>query len=234
MDNEHGCDLYELAREMSRRHATQPLDKLSGLFYLLRTTKLPCYDAKKTSEDVWEQCFRLLPNEQRADILLNFPYRGSEEQWFPTWAQVLDWPVRDPEYDHMRSRISPDHIKTIPGVSLIISNTWIIPDASIESDNLGEYKVTINNLPFGFYLPYLFQKSIDVQDPIFTLVTADLTHAHNWVVCKAIDRRQWVGTDIDQGVGEFKVLKKVGIIRTDSSSELLVRGLLQRMGCLFI
>ena len=74
-----------------------------------------------------------------------------------------------------------------------------------------------------------------MQDPVFTLAAAGLAHAHNWVVCKAIDRRQWAGADIDQGVGgEVRVLKKVGIMRTDSSSELLARGLLQRMDCLFV
>ena len=47
-----------------------------------------------TSEGFWRQCFHLLPVERKAEILFDFPYRG---QWFPTW---LDWPARDPEYDH--------------------------------------------------------------------------------------------------------------------------------------
>ena len=226
VDSQHGCDLYELAQEMSRRNATQLVDKLAGLFYLLRTTKLPCYDEKKTSEDIWGQCFHLLPSEQKTEILLNFPYRGSDEQWFPTWAQVLDWPVRDPEYDHKRSQISQKLITTTAGeVSLFISDIWTLPDAILsESDNAGQYEVKIGNLLFGFYQPYLSQRPINIQDPVFTLAIANLGQAYNWVVCKALDRP----------LAKFKVLKKVGVIRTDSSSELLVGRLLQKRDCFFV
>ena len=238
VDSPDGCELYELAREMSRRHATQPVDKLAGLFYLLRTTKLPCYDAKKMGEDIWKQCFYLLPPAQQAQILFNFPYRASEEQWFPTWAQVLDWPLRDPEYDHMRSWIEPGLIKTIPqdGVPLFIRDTRTISDTTlIKTNHPGEYKIRINNLTFGFYEPYLSQKPISMEGhPVFTLAAAHLGHAHNWVVCRAIAKYQWAGADADLWVAEFKVLKKVGVLRTDTSSELLVRGLLQSVDCLFI
>ena len=62
-----------------------------------------------------------------------------------------------------------------------------------------------------------------MQDqPVFTLATADLGHAHNWVVCKAIEKR--VGIDVTLGVPEVTVLKKVGIIRTDTCGELMVGG----------
>ena len=238
VDCASGCELYELAREMSRRHATQPVDKLAGLFYLLRTTKLPCYDAKKTSEDIWKQCFYLLPLEQKAQILFTFPYRASEEQWFPTWAQVLDWPVRDPEYYHIRPSISLGFIKAIPEeVPLFINNIQTISNATlIETDNPSEYQVKINNSLFSFYQPYLLQKPINIEDhPVFTLAAIQLGHGHNWLVCRAATKYHWVGADVvDLGVAEFKILKKVGVLRTDTSSELLVRGLVQSVDCLFI
>ena len=240
VDGPYGCELYELVREMSRRHATQPVDKLAGLFYLLRTTKLPCYDAKKPSEDIWKQCFYLLPPVQKAQILFNFPYRASEEQWFPTWAQVLEWPIRDPEYDHKRSWIEPDLIKTFQEeVPLFISNIQTISDATlIKTKSPGEYKIEINNLTFGFYQPYLSQQPINMEDPpVFTLAAAHLGHAHNWLVCRAAEKYQWAGADAGDaglGVAEFKILKKVGVLRTDTNSELLVRGLVQTVDCLFI
>ena len=254
VDSEHGCEVYDLAREMTRRFATNKVDKLSGLFYLLRTTKLPCYDENKDSEDIWRQCFHLLPPNQKAEILLNFPYRASDKQWFPTWAQILGWPVRDPECDHIRSQ-SLLALKKISGESsFFIRNIWTIPgvfiteieapdsfapDASVGGSDIipVEYEVKINNWLFGFYMPYLSQKPIEIQDDhVFTLATADVGHDHNWVVCKAIDRSQWVGTDIDPGVAEFKVLKKVGVIRTDACSEILEHSvsLLQQTDCLFI
>ena len=99
---------------------------------------------------------------------------------------------------------------------------------------------------FGFYLPYLSQTPINVQDqPVFTLAIAiaDLGHAHayNWVVCRAVGKR--VGADVGlvgrNRVAEVNVLTKVGVIRTDACSDLLVGGengnsLLKKMDCLFV
>ena len=91
---------------MAKRHTSQDVDKISGLFYLLRITQLPCYDGEMDSGDFWKQCFHLFPVERKSEILFDFPYRGGDEEWFPTWAQVLDWPIRDPEYDHMHMRFT--------------------------------------------------------------------------------------------------------------------------------
>jgi len=95
-----GCSLYGLAREMSRRDATQATDKVAGLLYLLRPTQLPTYDAKVTDEDAWKRCFHVLPLARKMEILFDFPYRGNSNQWFPTWRQLLRWPELDHDYDH--------------------------------------------------------------------------------------------------------------------------------------
>ena len=230
VDSQDGCEVYELMREMIRRHASQPLDKLSGLFYLLGTTNLPCYDDKMTSEDIWGQYFHLLPPKRKAEILFDFPYRGTDDHWFPTWAQMLSWPVRDPECDHTRlpdlqlqDSLDLDQWE----MSLSVSNLWIIPCAVLfKTSNLGEYKVRVginNRSDFYFYLPYLSQKPIDLGEPEFALATADLGHAYNWVVCRVI-----------KGSTSDYVLKKVGVMRTDSCSQLRVGGLLERKNCRFI
>ena len=239
VDSPRGCEVYDLVREMIRRHASQPLDKLSGLLYLLRTTKLPCYDDKMSTEDIWRKCFYLLPPERKAEILFDFPYRGLDKQWFPTWAQVLDWPVRDPDYDHIRPQSLPASMRDIEGkMSFFIRNIWAIPDVVIyDTDNSGEYKVKINNRFFGFYLPYLLQEPIKVQDqPIFTLATMELGHTHNWVICRAIGKQLGAGVDLE--VVKVNVLKKVGVLRTDFCSELSIGEhgvpLLQKMDCLFV
>ena len=245
VDSSCGCEVYELAREMTKRHASQPIDKISGLFYLLRTTKLPCYDSQMTSEDFceefWRQCFTLLPAGRKAEILFDFPYRGLDKQWFPTWGQLLDWPARDGEYDHTRTQISPDLMQSIPGeTSFFVSRIWTIPYAVFYKPNVtGEYRVKINNKLFGFYPPYLLQKPMNTQDQsVFTLATAELGHAHNWVVCEAIGKQ--AGTDFGLvGVAEVNILRKVGVVRTDSCGDLLVGGengmsLVQKMDCVFI
>ena len=233
VDSEDGCEVYELMREMIKRHASQPLDKLSGLFYLLGTTKLPCYDDKMTSEDIWRQCFHLLPLKRKAEILFDFPYRGTDDHWFPTWAQMLSWPVRDPECDHIRlsdlqlqDSLDLDQWE----MSFSVSNLWIIPCAVLlKTSNPGEYRVRVginNRSDFYFYLPYLSQEPIDLGEPEFALAIADLGHAYNWVVCRVIES--------PAKVAEFYVLKKVGVMRTDSCSQLFVSGLLERKDCRFI
>ena len=246
--SQYGCEVYELAQEMSGRHATQPVDKISGLFYLLQTTKLPCYDEKITSENFWQQCFHLLPVNRKAEILFDFPYRGSDEQWFPTWAQMLDWPALNLNFQHVRSgQGQGQHTQNLQKETLFfLSNLWTVPHAVLEeTDSLGVYEVNISNGLFCFYMPYLSQKPINVQDqPVFTLATAipdlDDPHAHiyNWVVCEAIEKR--VGAEFGLvGVAGVNVLKKVGVLRTDECCELLVGGvnggsLLQKMDCLFV
>ena len=94
------CGLYELTREMLTQFASSPVDKLAGLFYLLRTLQLPCYDATTTDEEVWARSFHLLHLTRRVEVLLDFPYRASDSQWFPTWRQVMEWPERDPNFNH--------------------------------------------------------------------------------------------------------------------------------------
>ena len=293
VDGPHGCEVYELVQEMNKRHASQPVDKISGLFYLLRTTKLPCYDTQMSCEEFWKQCFHLLPHERKAEILFDFPYRGTD-QWFPTWTQVLKWPTRDPAYLHKRFQSSPNLMKNVLGdTSFFISNLLTISHAVLsKSEKPGEYEVRIGGSPFGFYLPFVSQKPIELIQgqssktfglanetvnlaksfvpssstvkgfvpgaskvssfvpksfvpksfssdkpppgkPIFTLATMDVGPAHNWVVCKAIQKK--VGADAGLvGVSEVTVLKKVGVIRTDACSELLVANVLQRMDCLFV
>ena len=116
--------------------------------------------------------------------------------------------------DHMRSKCSPGLMNILGEMSFFISNIWTISDAILlETDKPGEYEVKINNsvVSIYFYLPYLSQKPLSVEgEPIFTLATANLGHAHNWVVCKAIEKR--VGADVNLGVAEVNVLKKVGVV----------------------
>ena len=253
VDSLHGCEIYELMREVAKGYASNPVNNILELLYLLRTTKLPCYSEHKYCEDFWAQCFHLLPFERKAEILFNFPYRGS--QWFPSWEQMRAWPVRDPGYDHMRFQSPLNSMRNIPWQnSFFISNIWIIPHAvllktkrtgryngkirnrlfgSNAAKNSSEYEVQINNRVFGFFLPYLSQELIDEQDqPVFTLAAAELGHAHNWVVCRAMEN--------DLGVAEVNVLKKVGVIRMDFRGELFdgaehgVSSLLQKMDCLFV
>jgi len=105
VDSPSGCSVYDLVKQMSKRHSTQPIDKVAGLLYLLRTTQLPTYDGDVSAEDAWTRCFHVLPFARKIEILFDFPYRARAEKmetcssakpnttyyrrWFPTWRQLM-------------------------------------------------------------------------------------------------------------------------------------------------
>ena len=104
IDSPSGCSVYKLVKQMAKRYAAQPTDKVAGLFYLLHTTQLPTYDAGISDGDAWASCFHVLPFGRKIEILFDFPYGGDSTshdcQWFPAWRQLMEWPDRDPAYDH--------------------------------------------------------------------------------------------------------------------------------------
>ncbi|KAF8464262.1 hypothetical protein BDZ91DRAFT_822477 [Kalaharituber pfeilii] len=194
------------------------------MFYLLRTTQLPTYNENISDETAWRQCFHVLPYERKIEILFDFPYRGREEQWFPMWKQLMEWPDHDPDYQHAaaewpQSRGIPELIH--PGrslehkPSLFVSDIWAIPHILLQNTSNRAYEAKRGNKLLGFYFPYLSQAGIRTDYQQFTLATLDLEHTNNWVFGKCRP---------ENGEGQqvkLRVLKKVGVLRTDGISELL-------------
>ena len=131
-----GCSMYDLTREMSRRCASHPTDKVAGLFYLLQTTELPTYDELINEEEAWGKCFHVLPFRRKFEILFDFPYRGPEH-WYPSWKQLMEWPERDDTYEHAAAEYQrdssipelipdPDIVQPQAGGSLFVGKIWAI------------------------------------------------------------------------------------------------------------
>jgi len=239
VDSPGGCSVYELAREMAKRYATQPTDKVAGLLYLLRTSELPTYDETITDEDAWRKCIPLLPLERKIELLFDFPYRGLlQGGWFPTWKQVLGWPERDPDLEHTRSGLQKDgvfELSPTPGTGIppteFICKVWAIPNVFFqETGDPNDYEVKIADKVFGFYSPYLVQQPINISNNRpFTLTAMFLGQSHNWVVCEYVGERKEkykpaenyeqkeILVDVD-----VVILRKIGVLRTDSCSELMV------------
>jgi len=236
VDSDAGCNVYELVREMSKRCASHPLDKVAGLFYLLRTTQLPTYDAAIDEESAWRQCFHVLPFGRKLEILFDCPFRGKEKQWFPTWRQMMEWPVRDPECDHAPAElpqgykfpqlIAPEqHISVHPW--FYVHDIWAISKAPVRKlTELNEYEVTTGGITVGFFCPYLAQTPITLTEQLLTLAIIKLGHTYNWAVCEELEVRSGPCnmSHENEEVVEVRIhiLKKVGVLRTDSSGELLV------------
>jgi len=251
VDSPGGCSVYELAQQMAKRYATQPADKVAGLFYLLRTTQLPTYDAGISDMDAWARCFHVLPFERKIEILFDFPYAGDsnghECQWFPTWRQLMDWPNRDPTYEHtvaicplnqahqqLAQAQKPEH--------LLVSDIWAISDVQLyQTHGRNEYEIDIGDENFGFYYPYVHQKPIETSSSgRYTLVITYPDHSYNWVVCESLGKRnKRYRTPNGLETVEIEPLRKLGVLRTDSCSELVLgRGrkdsILTKINALFL
>ena len=160
VDSAAGCTVYGLVKQMAKRHSTQPMDKVAGLLYLLRTTELPTYDAGVSDEDAWARCFHVLPFARRIEILFDFPYRAipatietGSNRWFPAWRQLMEWPDRDPTYDHSVAvwpekhdepeLASNNQLQPMGHGPLFLSNIWAISHTRIQAvdDEAKEYEI---------------------------------------------------------------------------------------------
>jgi len=252
VDSTSGCSVYELVQQMAKRYATQATDKVAGLFYLLRTTQLPTYNAGINDGDAWNRCFHVLPPERKIEILFDFPYAGDGAghncQWFPAWRQLMDWPTRDPTYDHnvavcpqnqgqlqLTQAQQPEH--------LFVLDIWAICDVCLcQTNEQHDYEINIGNETFGFYYPYVRQESIETSScGRYILATTYLESSYNWVVCESLGKRDETYTTPDGIIKtvEIEPLRKLGVLRTDSCSELILgRGRMdstvKRINALFI
>ncbi|KAF8459256.1 hypothetical protein BDZ91DRAFT_742073 [Kalaharituber pfeilii] len=231
-DSPSGCKVYELAKEMARRYASNPTDKVAGMFYLLRTTELPTYDEEISEETAWKQCFHVLPYRQKIEILFDFPYRGATEQWFPIWEQLMTWPDRDPSYEHTTAEW-PQSRKILELIhlgrdvtstpSLFVPGIWAITHVLLRNLSNRAYEVKRGDTLLGFYSPYLSHEAIETDYRQFTLATLEVEQTSNWLVCEELSS-QFGKYRCENGRSnniKLRVLKKVGVLRTDDISTLV-------------
>ena len=158
----------------------------------------------------------------------------------------MEWPERDPTYIHVRSAWPQDHenldlqpfkleATTHSSQSpLFVPNIWAISDAKVSQISHDQYEIMIGTRMFGFYSPYLQQTPIDLKSAShFTLTTVSLGHSNNWVVCELCETqsRKYGTASVD-----VEILRKVGVLATDSCSELLIHAgtslsMLKKINC---
>ncbi|KAF8436717.1 hypothetical protein BGX38DRAFT_1145344 [Terfezia claveryi] len=81
--------IIALAREMGLRRATNEVDKIAALSYLLHFEVLPLYSQKETVEQGWDRCLRSAPLSLLAELFFNCPCTGLLGL-FPTWPELSD------------------------------------------------------------------------------------------------------------------------------------------------
>jgi len=232
-----GCSVYHLAREMANRVATNPTDKVFGLSYLLRAKILPTYDETVSEEFAWKRCFHVLPFRKKLEILFDFPSRGTAQQWFPTWKQLMEWPQSNPDYEHHPTEWPQNYgvpETTNNGARFFIPNAWAISGVLHASEE-NEYILKGSDKSFVFYDPYLSQMRIEVSDQHeFTLVVLTVADFSNFVVCKKVGTKEELRKSNNGTEKWMKVvyLEKVGVLRTDHN---IIQGIIfKKINCLFV
>ena len=124
--------------------------------------------------------------------------------------------------------------------SLLVSNIWAITEARLwQTKKLNEYGVYVGGETFPFYYPYVCQQPIDPGR--YTLVTTFPDHSYNWVVCESLGKRDET-YKTPGGIiktAEVESLRKLGVLRTDSCSELVLGSgrkcsILKQINALFV
>lgn len=245
MDQEKGHgEVYRLVKEMRRRHASNDLDKVSGIFYLLRTTSLPTYLEGTLPSEAWEKSFHVLANQTQLELFFEFPYASNDGKWFPSWEQLLDWPDRNPSLQHLTRKAVLDiqhttvsgccHYGSNHGRLLMIERICVLPYVAIQhnTEAKGEYVIRTSQIAGGYHggrsrlIPSkrvhfhsVYANQMEIPDGMYFLVTPRPNISNNWVVCEQV--LGWTGGSTRFCPGECirklqaQIFRKVGVLRTD-------------------
>lgn len=237
------AEIYRLVKEMHRRSASDELDKVCGLFYLLRTTSLPTYLRGTPAGDAWEKSFHVLPDQTQLELLFDFPYPGSEGKWFPSWDQLLHWPDRDPALQHLTRQVELkvnhvrfagcSHLDSSHRQLLLVLSLFILPDVKLRHAELvGEYRIhtseiagqsnsghrrTVASKSIHFQRVYLEEDPTPIPEGMYYLITPRPSTSHNWVVCEPMTW-EWSGPPCSMECIcklHRQIFRKVGVLRTD-------------------
>ena len=83
-------DLFTAVEAVRLRQCATPVDRITGLAYLLGCETLPLYDPDQDVEDAWDSLVQVMNTSLRTDLLLWWAGEGSgKRQWRPSWEQLL-------------------------------------------------------------------------------------------------------------------------------------------------
>lgn len=105
VDGTYPTSIIALAQEMSRRHAANEIDKITGLSYLLKLKRLPVYSAVTDTEVAWQQSLQHMPQHHLLELMFHFPLVNSG-RWLPSWHDLLACPRTFVPYPDIRDDTS--------------------------------------------------------------------------------------------------------------------------------
>ncbi|SJL16898.1 uncharacterized protein ARMOST_20428 [Armillaria ostoyae] len=86
----HSHLVFDALSEMKKRASTKPLDKVTGLGYILDLNYLPIYDGAQSEEDAWAALVDAMFKYSQKDLLFFYPEPGDGSKcWRPSWNQIM-------------------------------------------------------------------------------------------------------------------------------------------------
>lgn len=85
------CGFFGLLKEMRERYASNEVDKVAGIGFLMLPASLPAFSERTTPEEAWTRCVHHMSSAMRDELLFRFPAPGDGgHSWFPSWKQIQD------------------------------------------------------------------------------------------------------------------------------------------------
>ncbi len=86
-------DVRELLEEMRKRVSTNPVDKIAGMAFLMRSFTILAYYESESLEDAWTALVNVMDGRCRGQ-LFSCPEPGNAgKKWRPSWDQVMTKPL---------------------------------------------------------------------------------------------------------------------------------------------
>ncbi len=86
-------DVFNVLADMQDRVATNPVDKIAGLAFPLRSTAIAAYHELGSLEDAWSALVDTMGARYRAQLFFLYPEPGNgHKKWRPSWEQVMRKP----------------------------------------------------------------------------------------------------------------------------------------------
>jgi hypothetical protein len=83
--------IYPLLLNMKGRSASNEVDRVAGLAYVLGSGTLPIYLPGELLEEAWSRLLETMNDNFRGDLLFLYPIPGTGRcLWAPSWKQIVD------------------------------------------------------------------------------------------------------------------------------------------------
>ncbi|KAK0446532.1 uncharacterized protein EV420DRAFT_892714 [Desarmillaria tabescens] len=86
--------IFGVLTHMKERESENPVDKVAGLAFPLRSETIPAYREKKDLEDAWTALVDVMGKSFRGQMFFLYPEPGvGSTKWRPSWDQIMTKPL---------------------------------------------------------------------------------------------------------------------------------------------